>query len=302
MDASAALTALSSSIDSIPVAIDQLAKPSPFDTWSLIINAILAVLTFAAVGAAVWSAVVANRSLKSAQAAAGSAALQADISAAALGHERIRDLIKEFDDRDYFLRMWRLDMLTRDLSGVKFGSTLFDVRRDGKHPRTWSHLGPSDCSQLDEAQLRQKGIDMTNRLNGHDLSAVLRDGLGPEISPSRADFYGVYWFALRVHDYLSSQPEIRALELSRAFGVRLVVTFSYHRFIAARLLPASADIAADYYGSAYGLNDPAYAETVRLLYEAGSGTVLPDDTAVRITERETVIAARGYRAASLGTT
>lgn len=292
-------TALVSELASITSALEMVAQPDSLERWSLGVNIALAVLTFGAVAAAVWSAVVANRSLSAAREAAGAAMQQAAISAEALGHEQVRDLRSEFDDREYFIRFWRLNMLTRDMKGVEFGSTLIDVQTYGKHPRTQSVIGPSSSSDLTDEELRKKGIDISNRLSRFDMKQIVCDALGPESSPDRADLYGVYWFALRVAGFLEPDPERRAIELTRAFGVQLVSTLSNHRVLAARLVPTRPGAEADYYGVAYGLNDPAYCRMFEMLYLAASKTALPSDTLARIREGETIVAGRGYLAASL---
>lgn len=274
--------ALVSELASITSTLETMAQPDSLELWSLGVNIALAVLTFAAVAAAVRSAIVANRSLNAARDSAAAAMKQATISAEALGHEQVRDLRSEFDKREYFIRFWRLNMLTRDMKGVESGATLIDVLTNGKHPRTQSIIGPSSFSDLTEEELRKKGIDISNRLSRSDMKQVVCDALGPESSPNRADLYGVYWFALRVAGFLEPNPERRATELTRAFGVQLVSTLSNHRVLAARLVPARPGVAANYYGVAYGLNDPAYCRMFELLYLAASETALPTHTLAQI--------------------
>lgn len=254
--------------------------------WRLVaVECVLAVLTLAAVVFAARAATAASRSAK--------------IAGAALNHEQIRDLRREFDKHGYFLRFWRLDMLTRDLGGVPQGTTRLEVytSRGKKHPLTEFVIGPSG---LPSDLLTAKAKDLNRRLTPGVKQLVL-DALGPESSPNSADFLTVYWFSLQLEWFLEDDRDAHANELTRVFGYQLVVTLIRHRTLAARLLPQPGiGREDDYYGQEYGLNDQRYANLVKSLYEAVvHQKLLPPEALGNLRERETAITSLKYVGADL---
>lgn len=275
-----------------PIHIEVVNRP---DSRGFIVQCVLAGLTLAAVVAAAFAAWAAGRSARAASRGADAASRQAELSRRALSHEQVRDLSSEFDKHGYFLRFWRLDMLTRDLGKIPIGKTRFAVyNRFGKtHPLTDSVIGPSG---LTEDDLTAKVNDLKRRLTPEIRQLVL-DALGPESSPNSFDFLTVYWFSLKLEWFLEGDRVARADELTRVFGYQLVVTLIRHRTLAARLDPQpDSGRTGDYYGQEYGLTDSRYAELVESLFEAAvRQNLLPLEAMENLRAREVAISSlRSY--------
>jgi len=301
LETTAAIEAVATQVASISAAIESASAPGALDWWTLGVNTLLAALTLVAVGVAVRSAVVAGHALREARRSADAALKQADISASALAHDQIVEFRSEFDEWNYFIRFWRLDMLTRDLTGVKFGATRLEVA-GGKHDLTESKIGPAAGYGLHDSEIARKAADLKKRLARNDLEQILHDAFGPESSPDRADLVALYWFALKVFAFAEGDIGESSLEITRVFGVQLLSALSRHRLLAARLvpLPSRKNLREDYYGRAYGLYDENYAELLEALFEAAQQRGLIKSHEVdKYRQRESLIASLGYHAAKI---
>jgi hypothetical protein len=271
-------------VSSAPLRVD-LSNSSNW--WLFGVQVVAASVTVAAVVYAARAARAANRSVQ--------------VATAALDHEQVRDLSREFDKHGYFLRFWRLDMLTRDLEGVRQGGTRLEVytNRTG-HPLTGFAIGPSALGLLSE-QVIAKADDLKNRLAKGGVNQLVLDALGPESSPNSADFLAVYWFSLKLEWFVESDRNARADALTRAFGYQLVVTLIRHRTLAARLLPGrGSKWPGEYYGQAYGLNDARYADLVTSLFIAvARQKLLLVEELENLREREAALTPLGYVGADL---
>ena len=181
---------------------------------------VLAVLVAAGAAMAAW---------KSASAASEASRATRD----ATKYERLRDLVREFDEQAYFVRFWRLSQWTKD-------QPFMSVSRD------------SVPSGLDE-----------------DQAVVWFDALSMNKKTLRADMYALYNFAMRLNSWLTpSQSEaILPADVSYAndlFGPHRVSTFLSHRELACRLKPPE-DRSDDYYVRYYGVSDHIYTRLVEVL-------------------------------------
>ena len=183
---------------------------------------VLAVLVAAGAAVAAW---------KSASAASEAAHATRD----ATKYERLRDLMREFDERAYFVRFWRLHQVTKN-------KAYMSVSRD---------YGRND---LHEAKRE-----------------IWLDALSMNPSTLRADMYALHNFALRLNSWLSP-PETEAMSpgdvsyVNDLFGPHLVGTFLNHRDFACRLKPPD-DRSSDYYVRYYGVSDPIYTRTLDALLQ-----------------------------------
>ena len=94
--------------------------------------------------------------------------------------------------------------------------------------------------------------------DGRRIRQLLGEG-----DDDRASMHEIYFFALRVHDWLTGSPFFQGRMtrlLNDSFGYQLLATFLDHRMFACRLQDVGR--ADSYYPVAYGCLDPAYMELV----------------------------------------
>jgi hypothetical protein len=149
--------------------------------------------------------------------------------------EALSKLVEQFEARQFFVRLWRFDQITRE-------------RRDA-----WS-IEPVDAVTL-------YGDERV------EFSSLSKQALASDWQSDRADMFEVYFFALRVHAWLASNLGVSKRRKSRmlndTFGQQLLSTFLNHRIIACRL--SSQHRRANYFPTYYGLFDPSYRELVNRL-------------------------------------
>lgn len=137
-------------------------------------------------------------------------------------------LFEHFDASGYFLRMWRMDQATRTDGPASIGA----------------------------------GRDVLSLLNDQRpvIAALSRESLASDWSVSRADMYGVYFFAVRLNTWLTTSRDGSQMDrvslLNGTFGHQLMSTFLDHRIVACRLRRLGHE--ASYYPTHYGLFDPEY--------------------------------------------
>lgn len=266
---------LNESLIEIQKAISSLANPSSFDKYQFYINLFLA---FSAVAAIIFAGISVRAAFLTVKVARESVARES------VAREELREYGREFDKEEFFIRFWRLDMLTRDPENTKLGALRYDVycSRDG-HPVTKHSLGPSTRSALDKTAVEERALDYRKRIEKcESLSDIVFDALGPEISTRRADMYSLYLFALKLGAFCETCSPNGPDYLSQIFGSQLLVTFSRHRLLAYRLLPRSSSqhpYPDDYYARAYGLYDPIYTNLVDALFDSATERNLLDNIA-----------------------
>ncbi|MFH1251908.1 MAG: hypothetical protein V1715_12545 [bacterium] len=145
--------------------------------------------------------------------------------------ESLMDLVKYFDDNCFFVRMWRLDQLTRK-------------------------------SKLIEA------IPINDLLNHKNPEAnkLIKEAFAEDWETYRADMFSVYFFALRVNAWFETSKGFSSSRkislLNETFGHQLVLTFQNHHLVACRI---NKQKDPNYYPAQYGLYNPTYKKLLKLL-------------------------------------
>lgn len=140
--------------------------------------------------------------------------------------DTLERLLDYFDSQGFFVRMWRMDRLTRT-------------------------DGPNEIGIVDVSSLIGHQRETARRL--------AREALATDWTVNRADMFAVYFFALRVNSWLvnsrdGSQSD-RVRLLNSTFGHQLFATLLNHSMVACRLRSGQP---AGYYPTHYGLFDPDY--------------------------------------------
>ena len=181
-------------------------------------------------------------------------------------------LLARFDAKEFHVRIWRMERLTRQ------GSATAIV------PMT-----------LDEVERRIGG----NR----DKLAIFNDALARNWASNRVDMQSVYFFALEMRNTLPRWAWLgrrAASRRNRAFGYQLLSTFLDQQLVAWRLLPNERHVGMDddqrptYYADNYGLTDPRYVELVDWLANdllEKHGSDLPAGACQRLRDKRAAIAA-----------
>jgi hypothetical protein len=140
-------------------------------------------------------------------------------------------LLERFEAARFHTRMWRVEQRSRPAGGS-----------------SWT-IEPFDVSQSNEP--------------------VVRRALAQDWEHEDATMHELYFYALRVHAWLSPAwwrwDRGRVRLLNATFGYSLLVTLLDHRVIACRL--ASPSQTAKYYPTQYGCLDPVYRDLVDRLWK-----------------------------------
>lgn len=149
--------------------------------------------------------------------------------------ESLMSLVKFFDDNGFFVRMWRLDQLTRGKNrATPIEAVLISGLLTSKNP---------------------------------EVAKLCKEAFGEDGGTDRADMYAVYFFALRLYAWLdtakgfSFSKKIRLL--NDTFGHQLLTTFLNHRIVACRIRASNKH--ENYYPSYYGLFDSHYKKLLNSL-------------------------------------
>ena len=143
-------------------------------------------------------------------------------------------LVDYFDANAFFVRMWRLAQVSRTDGPASIGEvTLHSLTR------------------------HEKPV----------VATLATAAFATDWSQPRADMFAVYFFALRVHAWLTNRDggsvSSKTRLLNDTFGHQLLGTFLNHWMLACRV--RNAKVQDDYYPTHYGLFDPRYRNLVQRL-------------------------------------
>jgi hypothetical protein len=217
--------------------------------------------------------------------------LSALITLSALGLARsfqrrthISNLLARFDEKEFHVRMWRMEQMTRRGKGA-------------------AHVEQMTLEDVERHQARNPGA-----------LAIFHDALSTNWESSRVDMQGIYFFALEMRNSLPRFKRLGgkrgAARLNRAFGYQLLSSFLDQQIVACRLLPNDDhsgfgdddDRRRTYYAANYGLTDPRYVELVSWLADdllEKRGNDLPPEARQRMRDKHhsvvQAVATRGVR-------
>ena len=242
---------------------------------------------------------------------------------------QLNRLQDEFNERDWRMRFWRLDL------GVR--RAFIQGRREMKDLELDSILlspFPPDCristvtpwfeSMTLDGKLDWSGAVAQRLLEGFYEpvdDSMLRDLLGPPFSDQRADFSDFWSYCSQLHHWvvepdapwwstrLSQSRRVRrnAEAVTAAFGASLVTTMAAHREAASRIAKplgrpveeytAVVPYSRPYYLKHYGLADERYTRLFDALVQAGIRMeVLSDEALQKIRHTERRLASLAYAA------
>lgn len=265
--------------------------------------AIVALLTFCA---AAGSTVAAYRSAKTASAAVRTQGY-------GIRQSQLETLRARFEEANYFLRFWQLNMATSeslvneflqvkhalvDLDGkarpFEHGEIKYRILQYSSISPESLYVEPRFARALEDPRLEHVlDLGVANHIIDHAAQDLIRDVLGPPWSRDRADLLRIYYFSRSINSWLkAAQPledaETRIQELTFVFGSELVLTLSSHRLFASRLF--FGDLKEDsfeHYRDYYGLRDDEYARLVdQLATEADAQGMLTRENRLGIASTE----------------
>ncbi len=149
--------------------------------------------------------------------------------------EDVERFLRYFQSQDFFVRLWRMDQVTRGSTG--------DL---------WS-VDPVELGSLQEDRrpvIRQLSLEIVSS----------------DWNSTRADMLEVYFFALRLAAWRKRTIRYgRTRRLNEAFGYQLVNALLCHQLLACRL--RSPGRQESYFPSAYGVLDRTYQRLTQRLVE-----------------------------------
>ncbi|MDZ4168948.1 MAG: hypothetical protein U1E26_04735 [Coriobacteriia bacterium] len=280
-------------------------QPSLMDYLAIAASMLGAVFAGAAALVAARSLRHTATALADSRIAADAAVESTEIARRASATQQLDRLVAEFVSKEYLIRFWTLDVLLREMWGVRadYGTVVFRVLPFPPKQQGIAGMLAPEVAPDREFSLADTIAPAYCRKWGHlDEVGFMRDALGPPWSTSRSDLPAAYGLVLRLWSWVvagepsavvdgdarfSDGPLIRGLidgkpipgriaELNDAFGADLVNALVFHRAIAWRLFSSKHDFR--YYWNAYGLWDIRYNALVDLLLEDASNRELLSDS------------------------
>jgi len=245
------------------------------------------------VAAAVYAAKAAKAALTSTAVAQRSLDVAADtlkVAETAAALDQVRAFSQEFEQKQYFIRFWTLDMATRDVTGIEHLDTKLAIYPKHPYALCLRATVPEDDKPFSDAA-RGTLEAAVKELNAGQF---IDDALGPPWSRDRADMYSLYYFALRLASFCGldgtavPDPE-RVRMLNGNFGTQLILTLASHRRLAARLFrgPGLEDYYFEHYRHFYGLRNMTYSRLVDgLVFDAYAHGLLTEVHRSELTKTE----------------